>query len=237
LAILFYGGLAGGFLLAGLSGQGSGTLSQYLFGSLTTVTTNDIYLIAALAAVVGIIFIGLSPQLFSVCSDEEYAKTQGLKVRWLNLIIVIMAATTVAVSMRTVGVLLVGALMVVPVASANNLVIGFSRLIFASTAIGVLASGTGTVLSVYLDTACGATIVITAICLFVLSLGLRPIFEKKRARTLLEVPPLAELPHHPASDSPRALSGDEIAVLHGDHVDFLIDGHRRAPHGDHFDEH
>ena len=70
LAILFYGGLSGGLLLAGLAGQGAGTLSAYLFGSLLTVSAADLWAIAGLGIVVLLVTVGLLPQLFAVCADE-----------------------------------------------------------------------------------------------------------------------------------------------------------------------
>ncbi len=121
LAILFYGGLAAGVLMSGIAGAGAGALSQYLFGSLTTVTTADVLVVAGLAVVVLVPTIGLAPQLFAVCSDEELARTQGLPTRFYNILLVVLAAVTVTLAMRTVGLLLVSALMVVPVAAAHNL--------------------------------------------------------------------------------------------------------------------
>ena len=79
LAILFYGGLAAGVLMSGIAGQGAGALAQYLFGSLTTVTTGDLVLVAVLAVVVLVPALGLAPQLFAVSADEEFARTQGLR--------------------------------------------------------------------------------------------------------------------------------------------------------------
>ena len=125
LAILFYGGLAAGVFMSGIAGVGAGGLSQYLFGSLTTVSTADLRLIAALAVVVLVPTLGLAPQLFAVSTDEDFARTQGLRVRAYNVLIVVLAAITVTLAMRTVGLLLVSALMVVPVAAARNLVRGF----------------------------------------------------------------------------------------------------------------
>ncbi|HEX5335808.1 MAG TPA: metal ABC transporter permease, partial [Propionicimonas sp.] len=115
LAILFYGGLSGGLLLAGLAGQGAGTLSGYLFGSLLTVNATDLWVIASLGIVVLAVTLGLLPQLFTVSADEPFARSIGLPARFLNILVVSLAAITVTVSMRTVGLLLVSALMVVPV--------------------------------------------------------------------------------------------------------------------------
>ncbi|WP_425308586.1 metal ABC transporter permease [Ammonicoccus fulvus] len=169
LAILFYGGLAAGVLMAGVAGQGAAALSQYLFGSLTTVSTEDVWWVGILSLIVLVATIGLTPQLFAVSTDEEYAKVLGLKTRFYNLLVVILAAITVSVAMRTVGLLLVSALMVVPVASASNLVRGFTAALFAAMALGVLTAVGGTVGSFYLDTPPGALIVMLAIAVFVLS--------------------------------------------------------------------
>ncbi|MDO5684251.1 MAG: metal ABC transporter permease [Propionibacteriaceae bacterium] len=169
LAILFYGGLAAGVLMAGVAGQGAAALSQYLFGSLTTVTTTDVWWVAILSAVVLVTALGLAPQLFAVSTDEEYAKVLGLKTRAYNLLIVVLAAITVTVSMRTVGLLLVSALMVVPAAAAGNLVHGFTAGLLTAMGLGVLTAVGGTVGSFYFDTAPGALIVMLAIAVFALS--------------------------------------------------------------------
>ena len=81
LALLFYGGIAGGVLLIGLAGQGAATLNTYLFGSLTTVSPTDLWVVVGLAIAVLVIAVGLAPQLFAVCQDEEYARVAGLPVR------------------------------------------------------------------------------------------------------------------------------------------------------------
>src|SRR5689334_23991690 len=91
LALLFYGGIAGGVLLIGLAGQGAATLNTYLFGSLTTVSSSDLYVVVGLAVTVLVIAIGLGPQLFAVCQDEEFARVTGLRVQLLNLLIAVMA--------------------------------------------------------------------------------------------------------------------------------------------------
>ena len=101
--------------------------------------------VAALAVVVLVPAIGLAPQLFAVSSDEEFARTQGLRTGAYNLLIVILAAITVALAMRTVGLLLVSALMVVPVAAAQNLVRGFYAALAAAIVVGVTVSVGGAV--------------------------------------------------------------------------------------------
>jgi zinc transport system permease protein len=165
LAMLFYGGIAGGVLLISLSPKGSNAnLVSYLFGSLVSVSSGDITMIALLAALVLLVAIGLGRQLFAVCQDEEFARVAGLPVRQLNLLLAVTAAVTVA--MRVVGLLLVSALMVVPVATAQQLTRGFRSTRALALLLGVAVSVAGVVLSYYVAAPPGASIVVLAIGLF-----------------------------------------------------------------------
>ena len=168
LALLFYGGIAGGVVLVGLSDDSSNAnLMQYLFGSLTTTSRPDLTVIAVLGVVVLVAMLGLRQALFAVCNDEEYARVSGLPVRTLNLLMAVMTAVTVTIAMRTVGLLLVSALMVVPVAAAQQVTRGFRTTMAAAMVIGVGAAAAGVWLAGEVDTAPGATIVILAIAVFV----------------------------------------------------------------------
>ncbi|MCB5906825.1 metal ABC transporter permease [Streptomyces pinistramenti] len=183
LAMLFYGGMAGGVMLMNLSDAGSNAnLSTYLFGSITTVSSQDMTTICVLAAVVLAITIGLRRQLFAVCQDEEFARVTGLPVRLLNLLVAVTAAVTVTVAMRVVGLLLVSALMVIPVAAAQQITRSFAVTFVLAVAIGVGVTLTGTATSYYVDVPSGATIVLFAIVLFVLFTALAAPLAKKRAR-------------------------------------------------------
>ncbi len=238
LAIMFYGGLAGGVLMAGVAGQGTGALSQYLFGSLLTVSRTDLIIIGVLAVVVIVAGIGLSPQLFAVCADEEFARTEGLRVRALNLIIVVLAALTVTMSMRTVGLMLVSAMMVIPVATAQNLFGGFRATLLGAMGIGAVVAFSGTIGSAWLDTPSGATIIMATIAIFLVSLPFSTLIKRRQvaaAKADAGVP--YEASHVMAEPHDHLDTTGREAVLHRDHVDYLHDGHRHAPHDDHFDEH
>ncbi len=243
LAILFYGGLAAGVLMSGIAGQGAGALAQYLFGSLTTVSDRDLVLVAVLAVVVLVPALGLAPQLFAVSADEEFARTQGLRAGAYNVLIVVLAAVTVALAMRTVGLLLVSALMVVPVAAAQNLVRGCYAALAAAMLIGSVVAVGGAVGAFYADTAPGALIVVLAIAVFALSWPISWLVARRRRVTLVLPEPVDEpelaMPHlvtegHPHRHAPGC---GHVAVQHGDHTDFLHEGHRHAAHADHYDEH
>ncbi|MGP3947552.1 metal ABC transporter permease [Streptomyces sp. 7N604] len=183
LAMLFYGGMAGGVLLINLAPNGSNAnLTTYLWGSITTVSSSDIWAICALAAFVIAITLGLRRQLFAVCQDEEFARVTGLPVRLLNLLLAVTAAVTVTVAMRVVGLLLVSALMVVPVAAAQQATRSFAMTLAAAVGIGVGVSLTGTAYSFYVDVPPGASIVVLAIAVFAVITALVAPLARKRAR-------------------------------------------------------
>ncbi|GGV37021.1 ABC transporter [Streptomyces longisporoflavus] len=185
LAMLFYGGMAGGVLLINLSDTGSNAnLSSYLFGSLSTVSDSDVTAICLLAAFVVLVTIGLRKQLFAVSQDEEFARVTGLPVRALNLLIAVTAAVTVTVAMRVVGLLLVSALMVVPVAAAQQITRSFKVTFVLSVVIGTAVTLSGTVTSYYQDVPPGATIVLMAIGVFVVLTALATPLARRRARAV-----------------------------------------------------
>lgn len=189
LALLFYGGIAGGVLLVGLSSQNSNAnLMSYLFGSLLSTSRGDLVAISVLGAVVLAVTLVARPWLFAVCHDEEYARVAGLPVRALNLVLAVTAAVTVTVAMRAVGLLLVSALMVVPVATAQQLARGFSATMYGAMAIGVVVAGAGVFLAADIDVQPGAAIVVLAIGVY----GVVAVAGQVWRRMRRPVPPVTE---------------------------------------------
>ncbi len=240
LALLFYGGLAGGVLITGLAGQSATRLQQYLFGSITTISVGDVLITMVLAAIVVLVCVGLSPQLFAAAQDEEFARVVGLNVRAYNLAIAVLAAVSVTVAMRTVGLLLVSALMVVPVATSQQLTRSFRTTLGAAMVLGTLASVGGLTISALAYDANlqpGPTIVLLSLAGFVVTWPVG-IWLRRRARLREPFPTLAP-EGHDTTDHPHEHGPDcgHLAVTHGDHVDYVHDGHRHAPHGKHYDEH
>lgn len=184
LAILFYGGIAGGVLLMGLAGGTSTQLNSYLFGSIATVSWTDVSVIAILGVVVLAIGVGLMPALFSVTNDEDFAISTGLPVKRLSMLIAMLAALTVAISMRVVGALLVSALMIIPVATMQLFSRSFSRTMWTSSIMGAVVCVVGLVITYSVDLSPGAMIVVLAILLYTLASLLRPggIEGRKRSR-------------------------------------------------------
>ena len=170
LAMLFYGGIAGGVVLVSRAPAGGRSLNQYLFGSITTTTNMDLITFAVLAGIVVVVTAVVGPALFAVGDDEEFADVNGLPVLALNLTLAVFAAFTVVIAMRVVGVLLVSALMVVPVATAQLLARSFRSTYLLGIALGAGSALAGVVASYYADTPSGATIVLVAVGLFAITL-------------------------------------------------------------------
>ncbi|MFD1827306.1 MULTISPECIES: metal ABC transporter permease [Mumia] len=185
LALLFYGGIAGGVMLTNLAGGSAATLNRYLFGSITTIDSTDLTIVVVLGAVVMLLSAGLSPQLFAVCQDEEHARVSGVPVRAYALLIAVLAAVTVTVSMRTVGLLLVSALMVVPVAAAQQVTRSFRGTFVLAMVIGTFAAVAGVLGSYQINTQPGPTIVIVALAVF---LAVAPLGHLVRSHRRRETP-------------------------------------------------
>ncbi|MBO3093792.1 metal ABC transporter permease [Cellulomonas dongxiuzhuiae] len=181
LAIMFYGGIAGGVLLIKVAGGTNANLMSYLFGSISTVSTTDLWWTAALAVLVLTVGVGLRWALFAVSHDEEFARASGVPVRAMSMVIACLAALTVTISMRVVGLLLVSALMIVPVAVAQIFARSFGRTMVIASALGVTVSVVGLVITYWNDVPPGATIVVLAIALYAAAAVVHPVIARRRA--------------------------------------------------------
>lgn len=182
LAMLFYGGIAGGILLMNLADESSSGLNAYLFGAITTVSSSDLIVVGILGVVVVALSLGLSPQLFAVCQDEEHAQVSGVPVRVYSILIAILAAVTITVAMRTVGLLLVSALMVVPVAASQQLTRSFRSTHLVAIVIGLISAVGGLVTSYEIETQPGPTIVLVALIIFALTATAAMLRSRSRSR-------------------------------------------------------
>ncbi len=243
LALLFYGGLAGGVLIIGIAGQSASQLQEYLFGSILTVSSADVRVTLGLALVLLVVSLGLLPQFFAVAHDQDFARVAGLNVRFYNLLVAVLAAVTVTVAMRTVGLLLVSALMVVPVATAQQLTRSFHSTIRAAMGLGAVAAVGGLLISAWLSlsfdarVAPGPSIVLLSLAGFLLTW---PVGSWARRRRRLRAPfPAGSLDDHTVTDHDHVHGEDcgHPAIPHDDHVDYVHGVHRHAAHGSHYDEH
>jgi zinc transport system permease protein len=172
LALVFYTGIAGGVVLVSAAGALNVNLFQFLFGSILTVTTHDLWVIAVLGAVSLVAIALLFRPLVAVVVDEEAARVAGLPVAALNVLTAVLAAVTIAVSMRVVGILLIAALMVLPVIAAGRLAWSMRSTVVLAMAIGLGSVLAGITIAYYADLPPGGTTVLVAAAAAVLAMPL-----------------------------------------------------------------
>ncbi|MBT3863991.1 MAG: metal ABC transporter permease [Chloroflexi bacterium] len=167
LAVFLYGALALAVVLISIADGFNSMLFSYLFGSVLTVTQTDLWSMASLAIVITVFMLMFSSELAQITFDPDLARINGVRVHLLNLGLAVLTGATITVSMRVVGVLLVGALIVVPVLVSLRITKGLTLTVVVSSLVGVFVAVVGMVIAYYADIAPGGTVVLTAITLLI----------------------------------------------------------------------
>lgn len=173
LALFLSGSLALAVVLLSLSHGLNTNILNYLFGSIVTVTLTNVYTIAVLGAIVLAVILLLYKELVYVTFDEEAARVSGIRTRFINTVLILLAALTVSLSIPIVGILLISALIVIPVVTALQLRLNLWRTILFAEAVSVLSVLTGILVSFYLNLATGGTIVLIMLGVFSIMLLLK----------------------------------------------------------------
>lgn len=168
LAVFLYAALAIAVVVISLAGGFNVDLFGYLFGSVLTIDPTDLWLVAGLMVVV-IGFVGLFfSELGQSSFDSDLARTSGVPVGWTNLVLAVLTGATITLSMRIVGVLLVGALIVIPVIASLRLATGLRTAVVLAMAFGIFSSLLGLTIAFYANVAAGGAVVLTAVGLLIL---------------------------------------------------------------------
>jgi zinc transport system permease protein len=169
LAMFLPVGLALSITLIQLANGLNVNLFSYLFGSITTVTTQDVWFTLGLGVVTVIVVGVYYHKLLFTSFDEESARVSGIQVDLVNTILIVLTAITVTLAMRVVGILLIGALMVIPVTTAMQLARSFRQTVLLSIGVALLSVTTGLFLAYYLNLPAGGTIVLSSFLFFCIS--------------------------------------------------------------------
>ncbi|HVF75841.1 MAG TPA: metal ABC transporter permease [Acidimicrobiales bacterium] len=166
LALFFYSGIAAGVVLVGASDNFDAGLLTYLFGSILTVSPADAWTVVGLGLAIIAVVAVIGRALFAVVLDEESARVAGLPVDALNAALAALAAVAIVAAMRVVGVLLVAALMVLPVATAQLVAGSFRGTMRLAAVIGVVSVVVGLAVARHGGLPPGGTVVLVAAVLF-----------------------------------------------------------------------
>ena len=168
LALFFYGGIAAGAVLASRAATNGITVNilPYLFGSILTVTGTDLVFVSAIGVVILLTVFVAHRAWFAIGLDEESARVMGLPVALLNALLATLTAVTIVAATRIVGVLLVAALMVLPVAAARLVARSQTRTLAFASAVGIVSVVLGLGAARIWGLAPGGTIVLVSALVF-----------------------------------------------------------------------
>lgn len=169
MAIVLSGGFALGTVLVSAGGGIAVSINQYLFGSLSTVTSANVWVLLCLSALVVCLIALTYKQLLYVTFDETAARVAGFDVTRYNRLLVVLTALVVVAAMQIMGVILVAAMLVVPVAAASQVTRSFRESLWASVVAAELAVVLGITLSYAYGLAAGGIIVLVAIGIYIVA--------------------------------------------------------------------
>ncbi len=181
IPIIMSAGLGLSAIFISLAQGFSTDLFSYLFGSVSAVSRQDLWIVIGIAVIVLVFIFLLYKELFVLSFDDEYAKASGLPVKVIHTIFMIITALVIAASMRIVGILLVSSLITLPVAASIRIAKSFKQTIVYAILFGELAVIVGLVTAFYLNLAPGGTIVITSILILLIVLIVKKIMNKRAA--------------------------------------------------------
>jgi zinc transport system permease protein len=186
LALMFYGGIAGGVMFVSLAPASSSTaLNSYLFGSLTTASNSDLIALIFISLLIVTALFIWGRQMFAVGVDTDVARVLKIPTKFNAILLAVLSALTVVVGMRVVGLLLVSAIMIVPVAAAQQLTKSFKSTMIFGSLLGLLSSTSGLFISFSVDIPPGPTIVMISLLLFVfLALVAAPLNRRSRPKVV-----------------------------------------------------
>lgn len=169
IAILWSLGMAVGIIFIYLTPGYAPNLMSYLFGSIVTVSSSDLWFMLALALVVATVFVLLYRPIMYVGFDEQFARTRGIPVMFINYLLIVLVALTIVLSIRTAGIILVLAVLTIPQNIANLFTKRLSQIMIWSVVLGFAASLLGLIFSYYLEIPSGATIIFTLVVLYLVA--------------------------------------------------------------------
>ncbi len=166
IAIWWSLGMAIGIIFIYITPGYTPNLMSYLFGSILTVSTTELWLMAGLSLLLIAFFSLMYRTILYVAFDEEFAHTTGLPVALINYLLISLIAITIVLNIRVVGIILILSLLTLPQAMANIFTKDFKQMMLLSVVIAFVGSFIGLLVAYFADIPSGASIIFTLIILF-----------------------------------------------------------------------
>jgi len=180
IAALWAGGMAGGIVLISQVPGYEVDLRRYLFGNILLVSTFDLWLMAALDAVLAVLVAVFYRQFLAVCFDEEFARLRGVRVTGFYLLLLCLVALTIVLLIQVVGLILVIALLSLPAAAASLWTRSLAGMMLLATVLGMLATSGGLAVAYEPDLPAGSVIVLVTVGLYAAAIALRRLSDQWR---------------------------------------------------------
>ncbi len=187
IAVMWSLGMAIGIIFIYLTPGYSPNLMSFLFGSIITVTTVDLALMLTLTLIVVLVFVLLYRVILYVSFDEQFARTRGIPVMFINYLLIVLVALTIVLSIRVAGIILVLSLLTIPQNTANLFTSSFGRIMAWSVLIGFSGAVIGLYTSYYLDIPSGATIIFSLVLIYLFARLFRTLYRKNNRRSVSQV--------------------------------------------------
>lgn len=168
IAIISTSALAIGITVATMAKGMNTDINSYLFGSILSMTDNDVMLCIILSIIVLVLFIFFYHRIFAVTFDESFAKATGTKAKIYNLMIALLTALTIVIGMNMIGTLLISSLIIFPAITSMRVCHRFKSVMITSAIISVISFFIGIVISYIYSTPTGASIVIVNLCVLII---------------------------------------------------------------------
>lgn len=191
IGILYTTTMALAILFLGLMKTYNAEVYGYLFGSVLSVTSEELRVIGGLSILVLGLIVLFSKELYFIAFDQEMAEASGVPARHIFFLLLTLIALTVVVSLKTVGAILVFAMILIPASTAYQLTHSLTTLTWYSVIIGISTSVAGVLISAAWDIPSGPAIVLLATTIFFLAV----LFSPKRQPRAGAAPCLKS--HHP----------------------------------------
>ncbi|MCR6096750.1 metal ABC transporter permease [Salipaludibacillus agaradhaerens] len=169
IPIILSAGIGLSALLISISPSNNTEWFNYLFGSIVTVTLTDLLFIVVTGIVMMSIVLLFYKELLSISFDQEFAITSGISVKKMNFLFSILIALVISMSMKVIGILLVGAMVTLPVAVSIQFAKSFRQVVFIGIIVGEISVIGGIIMSIYFNIATGGMIVVTGVIILIIS--------------------------------------------------------------------
>ncbi len=179
IAAIWSLGMAIGVIFIFLTPGYTPNLSAYLFGNILTVSKTDILWMVILSVILVIVYLLGKKIIVYTAFDRDFARTQGLPVRFIEYMMMLFIAATIVLSIRLIGIMLLMSLITIPQMTANMFTSDYNKITITSCLLGLIGCISGLFLSYFFNIPSGAFIILVLITIFLIAKAIQRLLTRK----------------------------------------------------------